>query len=1011
MSRQLHISFIPTIRDECKFFVWIGDSQGRPNRENEYLYTLLNKSKEWVDVIGDNLITPYETEFQLDDDIVTVTGLLFGYNELLYLFKHPKFILGYNRYFDYAESFYYFKEVASGINILLENGHFYPALFDYEKDGEYYASAHWFGDNGLLEEAGLFKKWLSHIPPISLAPEELENVTTKQWLYLLINMWLDALIRQTSNPVFGQVVNEWSEKDLINKNHTVDWFNFLTIETPAFFLTARNQENINQVRHLKKEILNWVSEAGISNIEEPLNALSIFYQSHWGSFINVQSVNVYIEPDNNEEPFEADTIWTIHLDVKGIQNNEERLFVWEEAAYNHPANKQLLDQIEFALNQHIPELNFQQLLIDGAYDLNLDTVLKLYRKQDELIEQNIHLLFPSWLKIKKANDQVDMDLDISVGSSFFDLSSLTHYDWRIAVGDMNLSADEFKKMVDQQKAFVQRGGQWIELPLDKMVEAYEAMQEAETVTGKNASVGDTLQLKALYKGKQKKPFNLNIDQKLDNYLKGLLKKPAHNIEVPEHFSGQLRPYQKKGYTWLTTLAEKRAGCCLADDMGLGKTIQTITYITKRLDSRVDDQVLIICPTSLLANWRHEFKQFAPRLRLYTYHGPDRMSTESLEKQLDEFDCILTSYSLLLKDIEFFSKFEWSSVIIDEAQTIKNPHAKKSRAVRALKARHRIALTGTPIENRLDELWSIMEFLNPGYLGSLKRFREQFVRPIVKENNASKTRTLQKMISPFILRREKTDKRIIKDLPEKLEIKEYCHLSKVQASLYQSVVNELMQNVSSTEGMKRKGLILSTLTKLKQICDHPNLLTDKGDTQSSGKLNRLFELIGPLVEEKEKLLIFTQYVKMGKLLIQTLEKHFPNCPVYFLHGGLTAEAREKLIRHFRETDTSCIFILSLKAGGLGLNLTEARHVVHFDRWWNPAVEEQATDRVYRIGQRQNVNVHKMVCEGTIEERIDELIEQKKSLSKQILSQGESWVTELNDNEIYDLIRLRKEVLSS
>ncbi|MBM7646937.1 SNF2 family DNA or RNA helicase [Scopulibacillus daqui] len=1011
MSGQLHISFIPTIRDECKFFVWIGDSKGRPNRENEYLYALLNKSEEWIEVIGDNLITPYETAFQLDDQLVAVRGLLFGYTELLTLFKHPKFIFGYNRYFEYADSIYYFKEVAAGINILLENGHFYPSLVDYEKDGSYYASAHWFCDHELLETSGLLKKWLSHIPPISLAPKELENITTKQWLYLLMNMWLDALIRQTSNPIFDQVVNDWLDEGLIAHDHAADWFNFLTIDTPAFFLATGNYEKTAQVKQLKKDILNWTAGAGISDIEEPLHAISAFYQEHWRSFIQIQSVNVYIEPDQHEEPFEPDTIWTIQLSVEGIQNNEKSLFNWEEAAYNHPVNKQRLDQIEFLLNKHIPELNFQQLLIDGAYDLNLNTVLDLYRKQDELLEQNIRLLFPSWLKIKKAKEQVDLDLDIGVSSSFFDLSSLTHYDWRIAVGDMDLSADEFKRLVDQQKSFVQRNGQWIELPLDKMIEAYEAMREAESLTGQNPSVGDALQLKTLYKGKRKKPFHLNIDHKLDDYLKGLLKKPSHSIGVPEHFHGQLRPYQKKGYTWLTNLAEKRTGCCLADDMGLGKTIQTIAYITRRLAKHDRNKILIICPTSLLANWRHEFKQFAPRFRLYTHHGPERMSAGSLEQQLDQFDCILTSYSLLLKDIDFFSNIEWSSVIIDEAQTIKNPHAKKSRAVRALKAEHRIALTGTPIENRLEELWSIMEFLNPGYLGPLNKFREHFVRPIVKENSTAKTRMLQKMISPFILRREKTDKRIIKDLPKKMEIKEYCHLSKVQASLYQSVVNELMQHVRSTEGMKRKGLILSTLTKLKQICDHPNLLTDKEDIQSSGKLKRLFELVHPLVEQNEKLLIFTQYVKMGKLLEKTLEAQFPNCRIYFLHGGLTAEGREKLISHFRETETSSIFILSLKAGGVGLNLTEARHVVHFDRWWNPAVEEQATDRVYRIGQTENVNVHKMICEGTIEERIDELIEQKKSLSKQILSQGEGWVTELSDKEIFDLIRLRKEVLSS
>ncbi|HET7615425.1 MAG TPA: DEAD/DEAH box helicase, partial [Bacillales bacterium] len=335
---------------------------------------------------------------------------------------------------------------------------------------------------------------------------------------------------------------------------------------------------------------------------------------------------------------------------------------------------------------------------------------------------------------------------------------------------------------------------------------------------------------------------------------------------------------------------------------------------------------------------------------------------------------------------------------------------QSRALRALKADHRIALTGTPMENHLEELWSIMDFLNPGYLGSLRAFRKNFVQPVQKSRESKKVDMIRRFVQPFLLRRVKSDRSIIRDLPEKIENKQYCYLSGEQASLYQNIVNELMRKMRTAKGIERKGLILASLTRLKQLCDHPQLiLKNEPELHHSGKLVECFRLLDTLFTKNRNPLVFTQYVKMGHLLQSFIRKKFPDRAVFFMYGGLPSEKREKLIAEYRKCAPEAIFILSLKTGGLGLNLTEASDVIHYDRWWNPAVENQATDRAHRIGQHRNVHVHKFISVGTLEERIDEMIERKKALTDQVIGSGDGWVTEMNDDEVFDLIRLRKKVM--
>ncbi|HEX6923017.1 MAG TPA: DEAD/DEAH box helicase, partial [Bacillales bacterium] len=508
-------------------------------------------------------------------------------------------------------------------------------------------------------------------------------------------------------------------------------------------------------------------------------------------------------------------------------------------------------------------------------------------------------------------------------------------------------------------------------------------------------------------------ISIESHQETKNYLEMLMRPPEKRRKrVPKAFQGALRPYQRHGFTWLHEQRKKGVGVCLADDMGLGKTIQAIAYLLAGQTKKKDTPALIVCPTSLIENWKREFQRFAPSLKIYTHHGSDRFKGRDFEREKSAYDVMITSYNLATRDWSMLYSQYWPNIIIDEAQAIKNPATKQSQLLRTLKAEHRIALTGTPMENRLEELWSIMEFLNPGYLGSLTGFRRNFVKPVEKNNDQQKVELVRRFVKPFLLRREKSDRSIIRDLPEKIEKKEYCNLSEEQASLYQSIVNELMEKMQRASGIERKGLILASLTRLKQLCDHPQLvLKNTPALEQSGKLVRFFELLHSLSSNGRSALVFTQYVKMGHMLESFISEKFPNYPVFFMHGGLSSKKREELITRFREQNSPAIFILSLKTGGVGLNLTEASDVIHFDRWWNPAVENQATDRAHRIGQSKNVHVHKMISIGTLEERIDEMIEKKRAITEQVIGQGDGWVTEMKDDEVYELIRLREKVLSS
>jgi SNF2 family DNA or RNA helicase len=475
--------------------------------------------------------------------------------------------------------------------------------------------------------------------------------------------------------------------------------------------------------------------------------------------------------------------------------------------------------------------------------------------------------------------------------------------------------------------------------------------------------------------------------------------------------GTLRDYQKRGVAWLQYLERLGLNPCLADDMGLGKTLQIIAHMLKERESGIQPgPTLIIAPTSVLGNWRREIERFAPQLRTMMHQGSTRLKDkQAFIEQCQANDIVLTSFSLARLDEKLLHSMKWHRVVVDEAQNIKNPQTAQTRAITKLNAQHRLALTGTPVENRLRDLWSIFNYLNPGYLGKEPQFRKTFELPIYKDNNQQASNTLKKLVEPFILRRVKTDKRIISDLPDKIEQKMFCGLTPEQASLYEAVVKDVTEQLEEAEGMQRRGLILSTLLKLKQICNHPAQFLQDGSAftvERSQKLQRIDEMLEEVIESGASALIFTQFTEIGGALERYLvrEKHYNT---YYLHGGTSVARRDQMVKEFQDPETEpSLFILSLRAGGVGLNLTKASYVFHFDRWWNPAVEDQATDRAFRIGQRNNVFVHKFIATGTMEERIDAMIEDKKRLSSLVVGTDESWLTELDNDTFKDLIALRR-----
>ncbi len=609
--------------------------------------------------------------------------------------------------------------------------------------------------------------------------------------------------------------------------------------------------------------------------------------------------------------------------------------------------------------------------------------------------------------------------DTDDNGSHFGRDQLSSFNWELAVGEHGLTDDEIAALAEAKAPLVRLRGEWVAID---PVQLKHGLKFLNSESSGELTAAQILALALSHPDDLDLPLPL-VDVAaggwLGDMLAGTASETIAEIAPPDDFTATLRPYQSRGLGWLDFLGRLGLGACLADDMGLGKTVQLLALeATARAaagdpDHPGDGQhaaTLLLCPVSLVSNWQAEAKRFAPSLQVVAHHGTDRAHGDALTALAAASDLVITTYTTAMNDIEELAEIEWERIVLDEAQAIKNRLSRTAKAVRQLRGGQRIALTGTPVENRLTELWSIMDFLNPGVLNSPELFKARFATPIERRRDQDAAGLLRRVTRPYILRRVKTDPTIIDDLPEKIEIKQYYRLTVEQASLYQSVVDDMMRKIENTRGIERRGNVLAAMTKLKQICNHPaQLLHDRSSIgRRSGKILRLEEILEEILAEGDRVLCFTQFTEFAELLIPHLAARF-DTDIAYLSGSTPRPRRAALVERFQSGDGPPIFLLSLKAGGTGLNLTAANHVLHLDRWWNPAVENQATDRAFRIGQKRSVQVRKFIGTGTLEERIDAMIEGKMELANLVVGEGESWLTELSSGQLRDLFALSEEAI--
>ncbi|WP_042463317.1 DEAD/DEAH box helicase [Neobacillus dielmonensis] len=792
-----------------------------------------------------------------------------------------------------------------------------------------------------------------------------------------------------------------------------------------------------------------------------------FDEESWAEWVGItESDTPFTIGLRLDEPIEGEGDWTLDVFLRGKKDPDQVVDV--EDVKRIPARwRPYLDRVDREQGRWvrlIPWLGEQDT--DAAVaplkrELTEEEAwLFLTEVSETLLALDVEILLPSWWQaMKNANLKVKAAVrgTSSHRPSFVGLDAMLDFNWRFSMNGVDLSEDEFSQLVEEKRRLVYVRGRWVKLDPQFIRQIQDLMKRAEK---EGLHVRDLLEQELVDSEAHEEELEnpkafAKIQIELNRQWKQMVKQLSETNEipleeVPAGLNGELRPYQQLGMSWLWFLRKNGFGAILADDMGLGKTIQLISYLLLVKDHESDLQVvkepvladevdpdsvidlnddiapkprrtkkaeelakktpthasLIICPTSVLGNWQKELERFAPELNVYLHYGSNRPKQADFAQKVQAADVVLTSYGLSHLDFEEFESMQWSTIAIDEAQNIKNAQTKQSKAVRRLRGRHHIALTGTPMENRLSELWSIFDFTNHGYLGSLGQFQKRFIVPIEKNEKKEKIQQLQSLIRPFLLRRTKKDEEVALNLPDKLEQKEYIPLTAEQASLYEQLIHDTFDQIEKLTGFERKGLILQMLSRLKQLCNHPALYLKEHATgrqllERSNKLEKLVELVDAVLDSGESCLIFTQYIEMGEMIRATVKKKF-GVEVPFLNGSVPKTQRDLMIERFQNGEFP-VFLLSLKAGGTGLNLTAANHVIHYDRWWNPAVENQATDRAYRIGQERFVHVHKLICTGTLEEKIDAMLEKKQFLNDQIIT-SENWLTELSTDELKDLVYL-------
>lgn len=780
---------------------------------------------------------------------------------------------------------------------------------------------------------------------------------------------------------------------------------------------------------LNKAVVQKLNFAGVTLQDVP-SLLSFFKDGGWPlhrdrSIGNIKVAFRLNEPDENEDEWLLETVivssktlkaWTPAVRKRHLPIERTLPEKWIHLADDfYHMQKQMLDVVDLS-DYSVTAETFLHLPLEDS------DVRKLLRDDfAKLGALGFEVILPAWLKeLKQTKMRVRVSAANQSQRSVAGLDDILSFKWQLSVGGEQISAQDFRKMVDEKREFVRIGNEWFRMDANWMAEIRALMDKAEE---ENWTVRELLfrelpdELSAPIEEDEEDAerddplFAFEMQQSLKSYVEQLQHKNGlPTVTPPKNLLAELRPYQQEGFEWLVFMRDQQFGAVLADDMGLGKTVQLISYLLHLYEGIGEKKpTLIICPTSVLGNWQKELARFAPSLSVHTHYSSNRLKDEALVKFLetDPPQVVLSTYGTISQDVDFLDKVRWATITLDEAQNIKNMQTMQSRAIRRLLGDHHIALTGTPIENRLSELWAIFDFIHKGYLGSFGKFQEQFILPIERDESDRHKEILRTKIRPFLLRRTKRDPDLQLNLPDKQEKKEFCPLTREQAALYEGYIEDTMANLDAMSAFEKKGRILQMLSKLKQLCNHPSLYLKepfddaRGLLSRSVKLKRIVELAADIVDSGEQCLIFTQYIGMGNLLQYCLSELY-DLDVPFLTGSMPKQQRDRLVEAFQAGEFP-IFLLSLKAGGTGLNLTAANHVLHADRWWNPAVENQATDRAYRIGQTQFVQVHKFITIGTIEEKIDKMLEMKSALSEELI-QSSNWLTELEESELMDLLTL-------
>ncbi|NHK30476.1 MAG: DEAD/DEAH box helicase [Asgard group archaeon] len=845
-----------------------------------------------------------------------------------------------------------------------------------------------------LEHKDKFLHLISEIPRNCLSFNE-EQLNPEELVLSFLNKTIDSFLRKKLGVYLPIKENDFQED---SSSIAREWFQSLfdPNNKPLKYPT-------NDFVVFSGTLKAWLNKAFPTMVVNPLRTCLKLDPPELKEENSLWKISFYLQAEKDPSLIiPASEIW---------QSTNKTLDFLEER-YENPRERLLIDLVKAAeiypkINESLESSFPSEIILD-----EIDAFRFLTDYSHTLEQNNLNLLLPSWWKNPNKislNLNIDPSNQTTNPDSVFRLNSFLNFEWEIAIGDTTLSAAEFEKLAELRVPFIEIRGRWIKLDLEEVKESIALIKEKYN----ELKYKDILQLSLLEDIEEN---NISIAVNGGRFLEELVtrvnrRSKIQTLQTPDSFIGELRPYQVDGFSWLKFLRDYGFGACLADDMGLGKTIQLIAFLLYEIEeeNNVQSPSLLICPTSIVGNWFKELNRFAPSLRVLIHHGSDRLFDEIFTERVFDYDLVITTYNLANRDKNLLSQTEWKNIILDEAQNIKNPHAKQTRAIKELNGAFKVALTGTPIENRLTELWSIMDFLNPGYLGSLRKFENDFVGSIQKNDDKNALAKLTKLVKPFILRRLKTDPTIIDDLPEKFETNIHCSLSEEQTILYEAVVKNLFKQLNLAKGIQRKGLVLSTITKLKQVCNHPaQFMHDPNGKldERSCKFDRLVEMLEEVLANNDKALLFTQYKELGLMLQRFLEKELGE-EVLFLCGDTSTKNREMLIQRFQDENPKGpnLFILSIKAGGVGLNLTAANHVFHIDRWWNPAVENQATDRAFRIGQEKNVLVHKFICIGTLEESIEQLINQKKKLADNIISTGDVGLTELSIDDLREVLSLR------